>query len=60
VHCEVNPVCTEVGTHDAATEVMVGEAAVSVMEAEPDLVVSSVLVAFTVTGLVAGTALGAV
>jgi hypothetical protein len=39
---------------------MVGEAAVSVMEAEPDLAVLAVLVAVTDTGLVAGTALGAV
>jgi hypothetical protein len=47
---------------EAATEVIVGGlvAADSVMDAEPDFVVSSVLVAVTVTGLVAGTALGAV
>jgi hypothetical protein len=36
------------------------EAAVMVTEVEPDFVVSSVLVAVTVTGFVAGTALGAV
>jgi hypothetical protein len=39
---------------------MVGGAAVRVMEAEPDLAVFEVLVAVTVTGLVVGTALGAV
>jgi hypothetical protein len=39
---------------------MVGEAAATVMVAEPDFVMSSMLVAFTVTGLVAGTVLGAV
>ena len=36
------------------------EAAVTVTEAEPDLVVSCVLVAVMVTGLVAGTVAGAV
>jgi hypothetical protein len=49
-----------VALHDAATDVMVGETEVSVMDAEPDFVTSSVLVAVTDTGLVAGTALGAV
>jgi hypothetical protein len=39
---------------------MVAETEVSVMDAEPDLAVFAVLVAVTVTGLVAGTALGAV
>ena len=52
-------VWTEVGTQAAATEVMVG-AAVTVIDAEPDLAALAVLVAVIVTGLVVGTALGAV
>ena len=49
------------GLQEAATVVMVGAgAAVMVMVAEPDFVVSSVLVAATVTGFLLGTALGAV
>jgi hypothetical protein len=61
MHCEVSPVCTDVGAQDAATDVMVGgtAGAVTVTLAEPDLVVSWLLVAVTLTGLVAGTALGA-
>jgi hypothetical protein len=39
---------------------MVAETEVSVIDAEPDFATSSVLVAVTVTGFVAGTALGAV
>jgi len=60
VHWEVAPTDTEVGTQAAATEVMVGVAEVRVTLVEPDLVVSSVLVAVMETGLFAGTALGAV
>jgi len=62
VHCEVFPVCADAGAQDAATDVIVGgtAGAVTVTLAEPDLVVSCVLVAVTLTGLVAGTALGAV
>ena len=52
-------VWTEVGTQAAATEVMVG-AAVTVIDAEPDLAELAVLVAVIVSGLVVGTALGAV
>ena len=59
-HCEVAPVWMDAGTQAAATEVMVGVAAVTVTLADPDLVVSSVLVAVMETGLAAGTALGAV
>jgi hypothetical protein len=59
VHCEVAPVCTEAGTQAVVTDVMVG-GAVTVMAADPDLAVFAVLVAVIVTGLVAGTALGAV
>jgi hypothetical protein len=50
----------DAGAQAAATEVMVGVAAVTVTLADPDLVVSSVLVAVMETGLAAGTALGAV
>jgi hypothetical protein len=47
--------------HDAVTEAIVGGvAAVTVTAAFPDIVMSSLLVAVTVTGFVAGTALGAV
>jgi nitrate reductase gamma subunit len=46
--------------HDVVTEVIVGGVAVTVTAALPDIVMSSVLVAVTVTGFVAGTALGAV
>jgi hypothetical protein len=60
VHCAVAPVWMEVGTQAAATEVMVGVAAVTVTLAEPDMAVLAVLVAVMETGLVAGTALGAV
>lgn len=59
-HCEVAPVWMDAGAQAAATEVMVGVAAVTVTLADPDLVVSSVLVAVMETGLAAGTALGAV
>jgi hypothetical protein len=59
-HCEVNPVCTVVALHDAETDVMVAETEVSVIDAEPDFVASSVLVAVTDTGFVPGTAPGAV
>jgi len=58
-HCEVPVVTTEVGVQVAVTAVMVG-GSVTVTEAEPDLVVSWVLMAVMVTGLVAGTAVGAV
>jgi hypothetical protein len=62
VHCEVNPVCTEVGTHDATTEVMVGGAAggFSVMAADAVFVVSVLLVAVKVTVVVAPIEDGAV
>ena len=60
VHCEVAPVCMDVGAQTAATEVMVAVDAVIVTDAEPDLAVLAVLVAVMVTGLVAGTAAGAV
>jgi hypothetical protein len=60
VHCEVALVWTDVGTQAAATAVMVAGAAVMVMVYEPDLAVLAVLVAVMVTGLVAGTAAGAV
>ena len=59
VHWDVALVCTEVGTQAAATDVTVA-VAVIVTFAEPDLAVFAVLVAVMVTGLVAGTALGAV
>jgi hypothetical protein len=59
VHWEVALVWTDVGTQAAATDVMVG-AAVTVIDAEPDLAALAVLVAVIVTGLVVGTALGAV
>jgi len=59
-HCEVPVATTETGAQTTATAVMVGAGAVTVMEAEPDLVESCVLVAAMVTGLVAGTAVGAV
>ena len=59
-HCEVCPTWTDVNVHMAATEVMVAEAAVTVICADPDLVVSWVLVAVIVTGFVPGTAAGAV
>lgn len=48
------------GAQAAATAVMVGAGAVIVTLAEPDWVVSWVLVAVIDTGFVAGTALGAV
>ena len=48
-HCEVAPVCTEVGVHDAATDVMVGAGGVSVMVADPDFELSVTLVAVKVT-----------
>ena len=57
-HCEVVLIVTEVGVQAAVTAVMVG--AVMVTEAEPDLAVFAVLVAVIVTGLVVGTAVGAV
>jgi hypothetical protein len=60
VHCEVAPVWTEPERQEAATDVMVAVEAVTVIEAVPDLAVLAVLVAVIVTGLVAGTALGAV
>jgi hypothetical protein len=60
VHCEVALVWTDVGTQAAETEVIVAGAAVMVMVYEPDLAVLAVLVAVMVTGLVAGTAAGAV
>ncbi len=59
-HCDVALVAMEVGAHATVTEVMVGVGAVTVTLAEPDLVVSWVLVAVMETGLVAGTAVGAV
>ena len=60
MHCEVVPVWTEPERQEAATDVMVAVEAVTVIEAVPDLAVFAVLVAVIVTGLVAGTALGAV
>ena len=57
-HWEVLPVTTEVGVQVAVTAVMV--AATMVTVAVPDLAVFAVLVAVMVTGLVAGTAAGAV
>jgi hypothetical protein len=51
VHCEVNPVCTEFGTHAAATEVMVGGAArvmVALLVAVPVRLLVSVTVSETV------------
>jgi hypothetical protein len=48
VHCEVCAVCTEPGLQETETEVMVG-GAVTFMVAAPDLVVSCVDMAVTVT-----------
>jgi hypothetical protein len=61
-HCEVWPVWTEAGTQDAATEVMVGGAAVgfNVMAAEAVFVMSVLLVAVKVTVVVAPIVDGAV
>jgi hypothetical protein len=59
VHCEVCPVGTEVGVQETATEVMVG-GGVSVMVAEADFVVSVLLVAVSVTVVVALTVASAV
>ena len=59
VHCEVAPVWIETGLQATVTAVMVGAGAVIVTLAEPDLVVSWVLVAVIDTGFVVGTALGA-
>jgi hypothetical protein len=50
-----------VGLHVTVTDVIVGPAKlVTVTLADPDWVVSSVLVAVTLTGFVAGTVAGAV
>ena len=59
-HCEAPVVTTEVGKQAAVTAVMVGAGTVMVTEALPDLVLSWVLVAVMVTGLVVGTVAGAV
>jgi hypothetical protein len=48
VHCDVCPVCTELGLQETETEVTVG-GAVTFTVAVPDLVVSCVDVAVTVT-----------
>jgi hypothetical protein len=61
-HCEVSPVCTEVGLQEAETEVMVGgtTGGLSVMAAEADLDESAKLVAVSVTVAVALMPAGAV
>jgi hypothetical protein len=51
VHCDVCPVCTEVGLQETETEVMVGGAAVTVTVVLPVLLVSWTDVAVTVTVL---------
>jgi len=48
MHCEVCPVCTDVGLQETETEVMVGTA-VTVTVAVPHMVVSCVEVAVMVT-----------
>jgi len=48
MHCEVCPVCTDVGLQETETEVMV-DAAVTVTVAVPDLVLSCVEVAVMAT-----------
>jgi hypothetical protein len=49
LHCEVPPTLTVEGEHATETEVIVGAAACTVTVAVPDLLVSSLLVAVTVT-----------
>jgi hypothetical protein len=48
-HCDVEPALTAAGVQVTLTEVMVGAAICTVTDAIPDLVVSCVLVAVTVT-----------
>jgi hypothetical protein len=49
VHCEVPPVCTEVGLQETETEVMVDGGVVTVTVVLPDFVVSWTDVAVTFT-----------
>jgi hypothetical protein len=60
VHCEVAPVCTEVGTQAAATEVMVGGGGFRVMAAEADVPGLATLEAESVTVAAAAMEAGAV
>jgi hypothetical protein len=59
VHCEVFPVCTEVGLQETETEVMVAGAGVMVSMVLPDLVESWTDVAVTVTAFGLRTVAGA-
>jgi hypothetical protein len=61
VHCDVAPVCTEVGTQAATTEVMVGGGGgFRVMAAEADVPALALLVAVRVTVAEAAMEAGAV
>jgi hypothetical protein len=60
VHCEVAPVCTEVGLQETETEVMVGGGGVTVSVVLATLLLSWTDVALTVTVFGLGTVAGAV